>query len=97
MTRKCTRTPKSTLVRKLADRYGHHHGNRWFCDKMKEVYGLDVSPSHISGILGRLKVERQLDLEQNSKIKRAANQLLKACDFDSSLVAQALEIVGGAA
>lgn len=96
MKKKCSRTSKAGLVRKLAEKYGPHHGNRWFCEKIKDIYGLDVSPSHISGILGRLRVERKIDLDERPKIKRAAEQLLRACDGDSSLVALAIQQIGGA-
>ena len=79
---------KADLIRKVADSFGHHHSNRWICQRVQSEYGVDVLESQVVNTLGKLGYRNRV---LDDDVRHYARNLSVACGHDRRLIYRAVQ------
>ena len=83
-------TTKSEMILAVAEKDGFHHSPRFYREKLRYLYDVEVSPALVTNCLGKHK--RRLSGSVD-RIKKRASALLHECDQDVNLAVRLVRLV----
>jgi hypothetical protein len=83
------RTSKADMVRLVVNEYGCQHTTRWVRKKIREVFGVEITPQQIHALLGRYCDRSALD---SSCLIQAARDFKRLAGDDIELCVRLLKV-----
>ena len=82
-------TSKADMVRLVVNEYGCQHTTRWVRRKIRDVFGVEITPQQIHALLGRYRDRSTLD---SSRLIQAAHDLKRLAGGDVELCVRLLKV-----
>ncbi len=80
---------KADLVRLVVNEYGCQHTTMWVRKKIRDVFGVEITPQQIHALLGRYRDRPTLD---GSRLLQAAQDLKRLAGGDVALCVRVLKV-----
>ncbi len=80
---------KADMVRLVVNEYGCQHTTMWVRTKIRDVFGVEITPQQIHALLGRYRDRPALD---GSRLLQAAQDLKRLAGGDVDLCVRALKV-----
>jgi hypothetical protein len=80
---------KAEMVRMVVNEYGCQHTTKWVRMKIRDVFGVEITPQQIHALLGRYRDRATLD---SRALLRAAQDLKRLAGGDVDLCVRLLKV-----
>jgi hypothetical protein len=80
---------KAEMVRMVVNEYGCQHTTKWVRTKIRDVFGVEITPQQIHALLGRYRDRTTLD---SRPLIRAAQDLKRLACGDVDLCVRLLKV-----